>query len=247
MGIHVGDVLQSSSAGERMLGERLLRHGAEVLTDSELLVTLFGGAGPLSRATERMDNLLRAHGGLKALLQEEGTILAELPGLGSRRAAQLRAARELERRFQTGKDPRPILRTPKDIHAYLSPVFLGLTHEVFHVLSFNSRNVLLQDSRVAVGSTSACPVDPREVFRAALRGKAAGVVLAHNHPSGDPEPSQADLALTEQLMRGGLLLGLPVLDHVVVGERRYVSLLERNLLPKLGTGMGTPWKWAGGG
>jgi DNA repair protein RadC len=101
---------------------------------------------------------------------------------------------------------------------------------VFHVLSFNMRNVLLADARVAVGTVDSCPVDPREVFRAALASRATCVVLAHNHPSGDPEPSSLDVKLTARLVSGAELMGIRVLDHLVVGDGSYVSFHERGWL-----------------
>jgi DNA repair protein RadC len=107
----------------------------------------------------------------------------------------------------------------------------GLRKEEFHVLCFNARNVLLRDACVAEGSSDACPVDPREVFSAALASRASAIVLAHNHPSGDPTPSEADIALTRQLVEGSHLLAIKLLDHIVVGDGTYSSLLERGLLP----------------
>src|SRR5262249_14645730 len=104
---------------------------------------------------------------------------------------------------------------------------LGLRREVFHVLCFNSRNVLLSDVRVAEGTLDHCLVDPREVFSAALWARATAIVLAHNHPSGDPEPSGLDLELTAQLVEGGRILGIKVLDHIVVGDSNYTSLFEK--------------------
>jgi DNA repair protein RadC len=116
------------------------------------------------------------------------------------------------------------------------------------VLCFNPRNVLLHDARVAEGTMNACPVDPREVFATALIARASAIVLAHNHPSGDPEPSAQDVALTAQLSESGRLLGIKVLDHVVVGDGAYASLLERGQLVAGAEGRG---QWnagsAGGG
>src|SRR5262249_38123059 len=115
----------------------------------------------------------------------------------------------------------------------LAPRIALLRHEVFHVLSFNTRNVLLGDARVAEGTTDACTVDPREVFRAALAARATALIFAHNHPSGDPEPSEADLQLTRELQAGARIFPLRVLDHVVVGAGRYVSLARAGFLDAL--------------
>jgi DNA repair protein RadC len=160
----------------------------------------------------------------------EPSDLCSAPGLGRERAAQVLAALELARRAQLAPDGRPRLRTAGEVYRYLAPRLALLRHEVFHVLSFNTRNVLLGDARVAEGTTDACTVDPREVFRAALAARATAVIFAHNHPSGDPEPSEADLQLTRELQAGARIFHLRVLDHVVVGAGRYVSLARSGLL-----------------
>ena len=147
------------------------------------------------------------------------------------RAAQVLAALELGRRVQRAVETRPKLRTPLEIYRYLTPSLAALRREVFHVLAFNTRNVLLHDARVAEGTANSCPVDPRDVFRTAMTAKATGIVLAHNHPSGDPEPSAADVALTRQLVNGGRLLGIRVMDHLVVGDGAFVSMMARGQLP----------------
>jgi DNA repair protein RadC len=215
--------------GDSELTERLWRQGIDALSESELLELLFG-----ERTPERRSELEALHlGGLKALFELDPYALASLPGMGPRRAGRLLAAVELGRRSMRLTERRPRLRTPAEIDAWLRPHLTSLRREVFHVLCFNARNVLLRDARVAEGSTSSCPVDPSEVFRAALSVRASAVVLAHNHPSGDPEPSGLDLSLTRQLVEGGRLLNVQVMDHLIIGERTYVSLLERGLMPHL--------------
>ena len=223
--------------------ERLYRLGAAALTDPELLGVLLAPAG--RGAGGLAGSLLAAGGGLRALLQLDPQELCQRPGLGRVRAAQLVAALELGRRAQRAPERRPRLRTPSEIYAYLAPTLSALRREVFHVLCFNPRNVLLHDARVAEGTMNACPVDPREVFATALTARASAIVLAHNHPSGDPEPSAQDVALTAQLAEGGRLLGIKVLDHVVVGDGAFASLLERGQLLAPSEG-GLQWS-AGGG
>lgn len=207
--------------------ERLFRLGAEALTDLELLGLLWTeGARGLEGTADGV-----ARGGLKALVQEDPRVLCARKGVGPSRTSRLLAALELGRRAQRSSEKRPRLRTPKDVHGYLFPTLSALRREVFHVLCFNPRNVLVHDARVAEGTLSACPVDPREVFAAVLSSRATAIVLAHNHPSGDPEPSVQDVGLTEHLARAAGLLGVKLLDHVVVGDGAYVSMLERGLLP----------------
>ena len=215
------------------LAERLL-HAPGMLEDAELLALLFGGRGRTVRGLG--ESLLAAAGGLRALASMEPAELCTAAGLGRERAAQVLAALELARRAHLASDTRPRLRTAGEVYRYLAPRIALLRHEVFQVLSFNTRNVLLADTRVAEGTTDACTVDPREVFRAALAARATAILFAHNHPSGDPEPSQADLALTRELQAGARIFHLRVLDHLVVGAGRYVSLARAGLLHALPSG-----------
>jgi DNA repair protein RadC len=122
------------------------------------------------------------------------------------------------------------LGTPQAIYRYLLPTMAFARRESFRVLCFNGRNVLLKDVCVAEGTMNSCPVDPREVFQAALGARATAIVLAHNHPSGDSEPSVQDLTLTQHLVAGARLLNIKVLDHLVLGDGEYTSFMERGLL-----------------
>jgi len=222
--------------------ERLFRLGSSALTDLELLSVLLGSGARVSGLAEE---LLSHSGGLKALLLKDPLELCAQPRLGPARAAQVLAALELGRRAQRAAERRPRLRTPREIYGYLVPTLSALRREVFHVLCFNPRNVLLADVRVAEGTMNTCPVDPREVYAAALTTRATAIVLAHNHPSGDPEPSMQDIALTVQLAEAGRLLGIKVLDHLVLGDGNYVSLMERGLLDDEDEGKNR-WGVAGG-
>ncbi|MCP3138504.1 RadC family protein [Pyxidicoccus xibeiensis] len=242
-----GSVRARGAGGVEESRERLFRLGAAALTDPELLHVVWGPGQRAPGALELAGSLLSRSGGLKALVQEEPLALSLLPGVGPVKAAQVLAALELGRRAQRSVERRPRLRTPKEIHAYLAPGLGGLRREVFHVLCFNARNVLVHDARVAEGTMNACPVDPREVFAAALTARATAIVLAHNHPSGDPEPSVQDMGLTRHLVSGGQLLNIKVLDHVVVGDGSYVSMVERGLLPDGERETRRGWTAAGGG
>ena len=222
-----GETQRSRTGRDLEARHRLLEVGAQALTDPELLQVLFATPG---EGTAALAEALLATGGLKALLSLEAHELCACRGLGPARAAQVLAALELARRAQMQPERRPCLRSPQDIQRYLAPRLTVRGREQFHVLCFNSRNVLLQDIRVAVGTTDACPVDPREVFRAALAARASAIVLAHNHPSGDPDPSLSDLALTRQLVDAGRVLGIRVLDHVIIGDGRHASFLQAHLL-----------------
>jgi DNA repair protein RadC len=222
--------------------ELLLTEGPQRLSDEALLEAVFGDDGA---ASARTAGALEEAGGLKALCAREPSELVSFSGLDPRRSAQLAAAVELGRRVMSTGDRRPVLKTPEEIFKQLAPQLCGLRREVFHVLCLNSRNVMLANVRVAQGGVNACPVDPREVFHAAIRHKAAAVVLVHNHPSGDPSPSDSDLQLTHQLLQGARLLCLRVLDHLVLGDWTWSSMAQSGHLHRLGGG----WEdgaWLGG-
>lgn len=201
---------------------------------------LFSDAGPSGLAWAAA--VTSGDGGLKALCAREPRELVARPGLGRRRAALLSAAVELGRRLMRPGESRPLLRTPEEIFQHLAPALCGLRREVFHVLCLNARNALVADVRVAQGGVNACPVDPREVFHAAICHKATALVLAHNHPSGDPSPSDSDVLLTRQLVQGARLLCIRVLDHVVLGDWTWSSMAQTGLMARLNAEGGGTWE-----
>jgi DNA repair protein RadC len=228
--------------------DRLLSKGAQALSDQELVAVLLCSGQRGNPVQALAAGLLQAGGGLKALAQRDPQELVQLPGLGPARAAQMLAALELGRRVQRAGESRPRLCTPQAIFGYIWPELCALQKEVFHVLCLNGRNVLIADVRVAQGSTDACPVDPREVFRAALTARASGVVLVHNHPSGEVRPSPQDLHLTRHLARAGAVLRVKLLDHLVVGDGRFHSMLEQGQLQRICDQVeGEGWAASGGG
>jgi DNA repair protein RadC len=202
---------------------RLMTLGANALTDAELVSVLTGLTEP-----DALARLLA--GGLRALLMEHPDVLVEHHGLDSHTAARLMAAVELSRRLGGSTEKRPRLATPQAIYDWVRHRLVGLRTETFHVLCLNSRNVLIRHVCVAHGSVDQCQVDPREALAPAVACRATGIVLVHNHPSGDPEPSVNDVALTRQLREGARLLCIRLLDHLVLGESGYVSMLTRGLL-----------------
>lgn len=202
---------------------RLLRLGAAALSTAELVAVLLGG-DEVKRATALLEQ------GLKALLTAAPEALVEQHALTPAETARVLAAGELARRLHQAPELRPRLQTPQAIYEWARRQLLGTRREEFHVLCLNSRNVLLRHVRVAEGSVDQCHVDPREALAPAVASRATGMVLVHNHPSGDPEPSVQDVALTRQLREGARLLCIRVLDHLVIGEGGYVSMLARGLL-----------------
>jgi DNA repair protein RadC len=204
--------------------ERLLERGADALASSELLAVVLGSGVAGRSAAELGARLLEHAGGLVPLSRAGARELATVHGIGLARATRLAAAFQLGHRAIAEPLPDPIVRNAFDIYRYLQPRLRGLLQEVFVVVALDARNAVLSDVEIARGSLTGVAVHPREVFRPLIRMAAAGAVVAHNHPSGDPTPSADDLALTRRLRRAGDLLGIPVLDHVVIGAQSYTSI-----------------------
>ena len=212
--------------------ERLAALGPEALGDAELIALLLRtgarGRDSLSVAVA----LLEHHGGLLGLARAGPGELRLEPGIGAAKSASLQSALEVGRRL-AGRRLRagePI-RGPEDVHRHFHPRLRDVPHERFLVILLDGRHRVMRAAMASQGTLTASLVHPREVFRPALREAAAAVILVHNHPSGDPTPSQEDRIVTQRLARAGELLGIPVLDHVVVAERGFCSLREEGAFP----------------
>ncbi|MCL4516524.1 MAG: DNA repair protein RadC [Firmicutes bacterium] len=211
--------------------EKLRAHGVEQLSVGELLAIVIGSGTPTETAVGLADRLLISFGGLRGLLQAGAAELMEIRGIGLAKAAQICAALEVGRRIAVlSPEVRQAVNTPADVSKMLMPQMRYMDKEHFQVLFLNTKNQLLGKKVVSIGSLNASIVHPRELFRESIRYGSAAVILAHNHPSGDPTPSQEDLAMTRRVAEGGRLLGIEVLDHVIIGDNRFVSLKERGLM-----------------
>ena len=182
------------------------------------------------RDRSRVDSLLASHS-LDVLSRFDATELCDVAGLTRAQGRALSAAFELGRTIERSKRTlRARLDRPSAVARLLAPEVRGLEVETFHVLVLDARHALLAHEIIARGTLDSAPVHPREVFRPALRRGAAAIVVAHNHPSGAAEPSTQDLDVTRRLAAAGRVLGVPVLDHVVLGAGRWTSLRERGAL-----------------
>jgi DNA repair protein RadC len=207
--------------------EKLERVGAGALGDNELLAIVLGHGAPQAGALELANAVLAATGGLHGLARASVDDLRQVPGIGTARAAQLVAAIEAGRRtLVRGRRERPQIITPRDAAALLLPQFGNRPVEHFGVVLLDTKHRVLRSTLLSIGTLDASIVHPREVFREATRGGAAAIVLFHNHPSGDPMPSEDDIELTLRLVRAGQLMGIDVLDHVILAETKYYSLKE---------------------
>ena len=211
--------------------ERLLAGGVDRLSDAELLALVLGSGTNHCDAVDCGRGLLVAHAGLAALHEATVAELCAQPGIGLARACQVKAALELGRR-SCGERPRrgQRIRSAADLYEHVRAQLAWLRREVFLALPLDAKHRPLGQIRIAEGTLASVDVHPREAFRELIRNSAAATFFVHNHPSGDPEPSPDDLALTTRLRDVGRLVGIPVLDHVIVAEEGYVSLAERGLL-----------------
>jgi DNA repair protein RadC len=220
--------------------ERLRNLGPRALSPRELLAILIetgvpaASGRPARSALDLAGDLLRHFGGeapLRRLTASSAAALCDVPGIGPAKAAKILAALDLGRRAAEEERPaRERVHAPAAVYERMRFQLRDLPHEEFHVLLLNTQNEVLRDLQVTRGTLDASLVHPREVFRAAVVEAAAAVILVHNHPSGDPTPSAEDRQVTRQLREAGRTVGIEVLDHVIVGEGRYVSLVEAGMM-----------------
>ena len=211
--------------------EKLLRHGATALGDNELVAVVLGSGRHRTSALGVANELLKAHGGLHGLVRTSAGALSRVVGIGDAKAAQVLAAIELGRRTLTrAPAARVQLRRPADVAVYLLPAFGSRAAEQFGVILLDTKHRVIRTMIVASGGLNATFVEPRDVYREALLGGAAAVVAFHNHPSGDPAPSPDDFALTRRLTAAGLLIGIDLVDHMILGDARYFSFKEAGRL-----------------
>ena len=209
--------------------ERLARSGPSALSSRELLAAVLGTGARGASALDVADALLGD--GLHALAARSLLDLERSRGLGRAKAARVLAALELGARLASEDEaPFASLQSPAEAARYLLPRYGARPVETFGLLALDARHKLRREAVVSVGCLTASLVHPREVFQEAVVARAAALVLFHNHPSGDPEPSAEDLALTRRLSAAGSLMGIEILDHLVLGAGRYVSLKERGVL-----------------
>jgi DNA repair protein RadC len=211
--------------------EKLARLGAAGLGDNELVAIVIGQGQPRASALDLANHTLAAVGGVSGLARVGHDDLQHISGIGPARAAQLLAAAELGRRsVASAARNRAQMTSPRAVAEFLLPQYGQRPVEQFGVVLLDTKHRVLRSTVLSIGTLDASIVHPREVFREAVTGGAAAIVLFHNHPSGDPEPSGEDTRLTERLAAAGALMGINVLDHVILGDARYFSYREKGTL-----------------
>lgn len=223
--------------------ERLTRLTPSALPETDLLAILIEtgqpaiAGRPARSAVDVAADLLREFAGpkggpsLRRVMTSSVSELCRVPGIGPAKATKILAALDLGRRaVEEERGDRERIRSAADVYAIMHLDLRDLPHEEFHVLLLSTQNEVIRRMQVTRGTLDASLVHPREVFRSAITESACSIILVHNHPSGDPTPSAEDRAVTSQLRNAGRIIGIEVLDHVVIGERRYVSFAECGML-----------------
>ena len=210
--------------------ERLLRLGPQALNTAELLAILLRVGVPGENAVQVGARLLQSLGGLRGLHQADVAEVEAQHGIGEAKAAAIKAAIELGRRLALeAPEERPEIHSPADAAALVQYEMSALEQEHLRVILLNTRNQVLDIVELYHGSLNASVVRVGEVFKPAVRRNAASIIVVHNHPSGDPTPSPEDVVVTKAIIEAGRLLDIELLDHLVIGQGRYVSLKERGL------------------
>ena len=224
---HYHITIQDLPLGERPR-ERLQYHGASALSNAELIAILLRVGIQGENAVALGSRLLTEFGGLAGLARASFSDLNRVKGVSTAKIAQVKAALELGRRLLlTAPDSRPQITSPADAASLLMLEMGGLEQENVRTLLLDTKNRVLASPTVYIGNVNSSIIRVSEIFRDAVRENATALIMAHNHPSGDPTPSPEDVQVTRSVVEAGQLLGIEVLDHLVIGHQRFISLKER--------------------
>lgn len=211
--------------------ERLIKIGASCLTNSELLAILLRTGNKNEGVLELSSRLLKEFNGLNGLLDATVEELALVRGIKEAKAAQILALSELLKRFKTFKSGNTYkISSPIDVADLLMTQMRDLKKEILKVVLLNTKNDVIAVLDASMGSLNSSIVHPREVFKDAVRKSAAAIIIVHNHPSGDPTPSGDDISTTKRISEAGRILGIDLLDHIIIGENKFISLKEEGFI-----------------
>ncbi len=205
--------------------ERLQQYGESALSDAELLAIILR-SGTKQENVVDMSNRLLSKYGINNLSNLSLTELQAIKGIGPAKSMQIKALFEFNKRHNLSKQDGKVIKSAKDVFDYCSPKLNGIDKEHFMVLHLDSKNKIIKDEIISVGTLNSSIIHPREVFKSAIKESANAIILVHNHPSGDSQPSQEDKTITDKLFSAGDLLSIKVLDHVIIGREEYYSFKE---------------------
>ena len=211
--------------------ERLQKLGADALSAQEILALILGRGIAGESVMVTAQRLLSQFGNLKGIANASVEELSQVKGIGLAKASQIKAAFELANRLEGYSEAgdKPLVKTPEEVVNLVRSRLKGKKKEYFLALLLDTRNQLIKVSEISVGSLDSNIVHPREVFKEAISASAASVIFVHNHPSGDPTASEDDIKLTKRLAQTGEIVGIDVLDHVIIGDKKYLSLKREGL------------------
>jgi DNA repair protein RadC len=208
--------------------ERFVQNGPQSLSNHELLALLLGTGSREESVLQLANRMLAQFEGLRLLKDATLEELTEIKGIGMAKAINVLAAVEIGRRIANHTlEERYVIRSPEDGAKYLMNDMRFLSQEHFVCLYLNTKNQIIHRQTIFIGSLNASIVHPREVYKEAVRRSAASLICVHNHPSGDPTPSREDIEVTKRLSEAGKIVGIELLDHLIIGENKYVSLKEK--------------------
>jgi len=211
--------------------ERLLKYGAEALSNGELLAIILRTGTAKENIINLSNRIIKECGGLNGLLNSSSEEFMDLKGIGEAKAAQLLALAEISQRFKTFKaGEEHKISEPRDAAELVMDTMRNLKQEHLKLIMLNTKNVVIGIKDISIGSLNSSIVHPREVFCEAIKKSSASIIICHNHPSGDPSPSNEDINVTQRLKESGKLIGIELLDHIIIGDGKYISLKEKGIL-----------------
>lgn len=214
--------------------ERLIKYGVESLSLQELLSLIFGRGVKGESVVNISQKLISNFGSLDKLSEASIEELKKIKGLGLAKACQLKACFEILRRSKiensSAKNKNKIIRKPEDLYSLLKEKILNFHKEYFLVASLDNRNKIISIDTISIGTLTSSLIHPRETFEVAIRNHAAAIIICHNHPSGELKPSEDDLAVTDNLVKAGKLLGIEVSDHLIIAKDGYFSFREKKII-----------------
>lgn len=210
--------------------ERLQKLGSEALSSQELLALILGRGIRGESVMVTAQRILSAFGNVKNISQASLEELSSIRGIGPAKAAQLKASFELAKRKEEVSGENISIKTSKDVLKLVRPRLKDKKKEHFLVLSIDTRSTLIRMGNISIGTLDANLVHPREVFKEAIQSLASSIILVHNHPSGNPEPSDADIEITKRIVKTGGVIGIDILDHIIIAKDRFYSFKEKGIV-----------------